>query len=231
MEVNQETDIERWAKGIREETLGKWDSLKDKYNFSKYGFDVFYSPIFENPDLMILGYNPGGDEDSNFTPESALATRLEHEYFTENYRLAVMMKTIFHKIDKIELLRKSVKLNLIFFRSRNKNQYITIPKNIRNEMEEFCFDKINQIISRLNPKVIITEGVQTFDILKRILEKSGLLFLSEPRKPEEKGRRVCCKAEAGSMKIIGLLHLSGARPRPNEGELNLIIDALKIYLG
>ncbi len=109
-------ELKQWAENLLRETYEKWNSLEGKYEFWKSGFAVFYSPVYENPDLMVIGYNPGGNE-NDFNEKEALVIPAEHDYFKWKYSLAKKMKDIFSKINKTELLRMSVKLNLIFFRS------------------------------------------------------------------------------------------------------------------
>ena len=54
-------EIETWAKNINKEVYEKW---KRDYPLWDSGFKVFYSPVRKNPKLMILSYNPGGNETS-----------------------------------------------------------------------------------------------------------------------------------------------------------------------
>jgi|GEM_PF-551058 len=219
--------IEVWAENLVGEVANEWRSLKGMYTFWESGFSVFYSPVYSNPDLMIIGYNPGGGKNA-FNESEAMRIPSDHEYFVENYRLANMMKTIFGKIGKIDLLEKSVKCNLIFFRSTNKNEFMSINEKTRKEMEAFCFKQIKEIIVRLNPKLIITEGMQTYDVLLKLLQEPPLEIhcLPEISKLGENGRRAYCSGDCDIMKLIGVLHLSGARPRPTKYELDLITKAL-----
>lgn len=222
-------DLNQWSDSLLRETYNKWSSLEGKYEFWKSGFAVFYSPVYENPDLMIIGYNPGGDSDT-FNEKEALLIPEEHEYFKWNYPLAKKMReTIFNKINKTDLLRKSIKLNLIFFRSNNKKCFTSISREVRKDIEQFCHGKVREIIIPTKPKIVIAEGIITYDKLKLILKQQPFEFKAETERCSlgNNGRRIYCNIEAckkidsdvycsGYMFLSGLLHLSGARPSENE---------------
>lgn len=53
--------LEKWSETITKDVYEEW---KRKYNKWKPGFKVFYSPVRKNPKIMILSYNPGGNEES-----------------------------------------------------------------------------------------------------------------------------------------------------------------------
>jgi len=233
-------ELKQWAENLLRETYEKWNSLERKYEFWKSGFAVFYSPVYESPDLMVIGFNPGGDEKS-FDENVALMVPDKHDYFKWEYPypLAKKMKDdIFGKINETELLRRSVKLNLIFFRSRIKNDFAGISKEVRKDIEQFCHEKVREIIVTLKPKIIIAEGIGTYDTLKMLLEQPPYEFNVGGGSCSlgNNGRRIFCNNDIGKkidkntyygnfMFLIGLLHLSGARPA--EYELNIIRESLR----
>ena len=53
--------VEKWSEGFTEEVYREW---KENYNNLETGIKTFYTPVTENPPLMIIGYNPGGDKKS-----------------------------------------------------------------------------------------------------------------------------------------------------------------------
>src|ERR1035437_9069020 len=147
-----------WITNLYNETRKVWKSGgKDPK-----GYAIFYSPVKIKPTIALIGYNPGGDEKS-FDEENVSVPR-EHEYFTDNYKLAKNVKKIFETADSIHELEQSVKFNLIFFRSK-------LAKDINNkQMIDFCENNVLYILNEIKPKYIITEGFNTFEKLKKLLK-------------------------------------------------------------
>ena len=207
-------EIEEWGEKLTQDVCQHWETWKNDYSFSKSGFAVFYSRPRLNPDLLILGFNPGGDENAfDLKRDSRLPDF--HDYFQDgdgDYRLAQKMRGLFKDIDKEETLKNSVKLNLIFFRSTDKNQWNQINRPLRQEMEKYCLSKVREVIKVLNPKVILTEGIQTFQILHANLPQA-----SPPQFESINGRRAMfAKSNFSGIPLLGIIHLSGARPSEEE---------------
>ena len=78
-----------WVKQLYDETKKSW---KENEEDAKGGFAIFYSPVKINPTIALIGYNPGGDE-KDFN-EQNISIPLQHEYFTENYKIAEQIKKI-----------------------------------------------------------------------------------------------------------------------------------------
>jgi len=209
-------EIEEWGEKLTQEVYQNWLTWKNNYSFSTSGFSVFYSRPRPNPDLLIFGFNPGGDDEGfKLERDSHLPDKDFHDYFQDgdgDYPLAKKMRGLFKAIGKEEILKNSVKLNLIFFRSTDKNQWKEIKKPLRQEMEKYCFSKVKDVINVLQPKVILTEGIQTFQILHAILPGT-----SDPKfEPGNRGRAIFAKSNSGGVPLIGIIHLTGARPSGTE---------------
>lgn len=218
-------DIMDFGNRIIQETHQKWLIYENQYEIWNYGFGVFYSPIYYKPDLMLIGYNVGGTE-KDFCLQECLVIPDEHEYFVFDYTLARKQKQIWEKLNKIDTLRKSVKLNLNFFRSRNIAQWVTVPKVIRSELEGFCINKVKEIIIELNPKIILTEGMRTYDeLLWKIFGKESLKVTDV--KIKNKRMRIFTKSFVEDKNIFGIAHLSGCRL--SEEDIKIITDNLKNY--
>jgi len=54
-------EIESWAEDLTKEFFFE---CRSKYYFWKLGFKIFYGPVRKRPNLLILSFNPGGDEKS-----------------------------------------------------------------------------------------------------------------------------------------------------------------------
>lgn len=208
--------LDRWAADLVEEVYREW-----KENFSDWdaGFSVFNSPVREEPELMILGRQPGGPaEDFERAKKRYQSGDFhlpeEHELTTSGYKLAQEMRRLFE--GRREMLEESVFTNLIFFRSPDTGEWESRDSDRVNQAEEFCFRKIREILERLDPKRILVIGVTTFD---RFIEGCWEDPNTQPSKIEGKNGRVLCSVEMGSTKLVGIKHLTGARPSSEEFEV------------
>ena len=83
-----------------------------------------------------------------------------------------------------------------------------MDRDLRDELETFCFKKVGDIIDTLKPRYIITEGLNVFDILI----KSVLMGCSKPEmKIGVGGRKIYARSRYGHTQIIGLVHLTKDR--------------------
>jgi hypothetical protein len=200
-------DINRWAENLIDDVSGKWERSEMKYGFSDQGFRVFYSPVYPCPDLMVVGFNPGSDE-KPFSREDDCHVPVVHEYFCHESKMAGKMKYLFEGIDRDEWLEASIKLNLIFFRSENDAQWESLDRDIRDDLEMFCFNNVCDIIDTLKPRFIVTEGLKVFDTLVR----SVLMGCEEAEvKIGVGGRKIYARSLYGHSRVIGLAHLTKDR--------------------
>ena len=100
-----------------------------------------------------------------------------HEYLDpdedKKYKLANAMRDKVMKGEKLkEILRTSVKLNRIFFRSPDLKTFKAFPKAV--EMEKYCLKILEEIIDKLQPKRILAESFGTFE---KLCETSGTSVL------------------------------------------------------
>lgn len=217
-------DIQEWAEDLVTEVYEKWEASRDKYHFSEYGFRVFYSPVVPNPDLMIIGYNPNSDDKPFHREEDSLLPEF-HEYLYHESKIARKMKYLLEGIERYDWLENSVKLNLLFFKSDDVAQWETMDAELRNDLETFCFKKVNDIIDTLTPRYIVTEGFNVFDMLTT----SVLMGCTKPEiKFGYTGRKIYARSSYGHAQIIGLVHL--AKDRISYPEWNSVKDYLKADL-
>lgn len=188
------------------------------------GYAIFYSPVHYSPKIMIIGYNPGGDK-SSFDRESASKTRETHDYFDhidtpkEDYPLARKMRQIFESVGMLDDLKESVKLNLYFFRSKR-----AVDLKDRKEISEFCRPRVEEIICRLQPEIIVTEGFGTFR------ELIGLIRREETNESKSAVKPLVRYANDGKPKVIGLKHPTGYLGMSTEN-LNEMGSAIKDVIG
>ena len=199
--------VEKWANDLVEEVFKTWEDSEHAYGFSEHGFRVFYSPVYPGPDLMIIGFNPGNDE-KPFSRADDRQVPAVHEYFCHDSGMARKMKYLFEGIEKDDWLEKSIKLNLIFFRSENESQWESLDRDVRNDLEMFCFRKVGDIIDILKPRYIVTEGLKVFEILIQ----SVLMGCDAPEvKNGVGGRKIYARSRCGYSRIIGVPHLTKDR--------------------
>jgi hypothetical protein len=151
-------ELNEWCKTLLGKVRDRWRDVRSKYpdvDVLEGGWGVLYSPIRLRPDLMIIGINPGGDR-TDFNENEALQIPKQHEYFDcsfdnhgkprNGYKLATKTVNVFSDMNLKDLLKGSVKLNLLFFRSRNWKHWETVKEPLRKELESFCADLVIEFI-------------------------------------------------------------------------------------
>ena len=211
-------DLNDWAKNLTKTVFNEW---KSKYEFWKPGFKVFYSPVSLNPRLMIISYNPGGDETS-FAQELARFSKGDfsvpkvNSYVEKPYPMAKRMRDFFE--GHSNLLRDSVVFPILFFRSESEKYWKRIvDKKTRNDMEVFCYAKVKEIVQTVKPKALLVLGFGTYRLLKKHV-------LSELDKEQwyvtKVGRRISCKAKWNGLPIFCILHPTGGRITRDDRDRN-----------
>jgi len=167
----RKANLTQWAEDLTEEVFLEW---KTKYSFWEQGFKVFYSPLLPAPELMIISLNPGRSHDieKNFMNEIYPAYKkgnfsipLENQYVKSNGKIANRIKELFQGYENI--LEKSVVITVLLFRSIGMKEWKKEnPKNTRLSMEDYAYDKVKTIITKIKPKKILVIGMSTFKRLK-----------------------------------------------------------------
>jgi hypothetical protein len=135
------------------------------------GFEILMGPPFVNPDVLFVGYQPGGwklsvtqARDAGY--EHGWVTT-ESQYATEMWRLAVKLRNIFSGNSSI--LDRSVGLNAIYVRATNVDEY-TKQNTAENRrlIKDFCTEKNIEIIDLIKPKKIVFIGFMAMEVFTRI---------------------------------------------------------------
>jgi hypothetical protein len=195
------------CRGLYDRTRALWNSLEGRYPTWPCRFSILYGPPIHEPDLLILGSNPG------FNPrylydEEILTWPKANEYATQDWPLAAKLRRLFAAAGLESILEHSVGTNRLFFKSKCLGKHETglgwgnNPSEIRDQLESFCDREINELIQMLKPKVIFVLGLAVFDAFAdRVLYTvSGA-----------KGRRVAAVGLCGDSKVIGIIHPTGAQ--------------------
>lgn len=182
----------RWIKELYAETKALWLAEGADPN----GYAIFFSPATLQPRLAIIGYNPGGD--STLFQQYAAGPPAVHEYTLQNFRLARQMRKIFGAAGMMDELEKSVKFNLIFYRSRRaallKNKTLIL----------FSESKTVDIIERIQPHFILAEGFATFNRLISLMHGKVV-------QQHFYGNRCFVQyGQIGKTGLLGILHPTGA---------------------
>lgn len=152
-------------------------ACKDDKEFNDLykGVQVYFSPIVEKPGFMFMGINPGAGNaknNSGVIPHD-YAPLQKHSYISDEYTLADNWKYIFQNdFNRIDLLEKSFKSNCYFISTTNETDLNKlkriISKYIGNEFEVKSKEWTTKIIEAVHPKVLICEGVATYNQIKSI---------------------------------------------------------------
>lgn len=202
-------DLYKWITNFNKQVYEKWKAISERNIIIKTnGFATFYSPVYYNPDILIFGFNPAGDfkkDNYNFNPNEAIIIPENHDYLTEDYEIARKMRDLF--CYNKGMLEKSVKTNFYYFRTKSAVELKSM--NCFKEIEEFCRIKTIEIIEILKPKIIICEGIETFDLIINLLNITN----NEPPILSEEKCRIFLKTRNDIIKVIGIIHPSGGRTR------------------
>lgn len=194
MRTMENIKLQEWALTLIEKFNHEWCKKVS------VGYTIFYSPVYLNPDLMVIGDNPGGSE---INRQEKLP--IEHEYFNKiigDYPLAkIMREKIFYGEHLKNLLKNSIKLNRIFFKTKNLTEFKKLSNSLA--LENYCFEIVEQIIEKTNPKMIFAESFKTFRILSPKVENVIL-------KKSENGKALILEGCYKNIKVIGINHPSRA---------------------
>jgi len=165
------------------------------------GFQVFYSPIEQQP-ILFVGINPGGDagdfegDRRRFENGKFSITRTCHDYLSDDPP-EIGRKT--RPVLGDEIIANSVKTNINFFRSEDTK---TFEKEVSNasQHKKQCRDWVWDIIEYVDPDVIIAEATAgAYDPLKdHVLNDVTEVSVDKPQ-----GYRITCVAITPDRTIVG----------------------------
>ena len=193
------SDVEGDCRTVYAETRAFYEL--NKARLGGCGFKVLYGPPLVRAPILFIGYQPGGDVEDGRAEEASGAHEWWPdvcEYATADWRLAKNLRSMLGT----DLLRRSTGMNAIFFRSPSADVYRkTVHKGLRQEAQQFCKDRVERLISVLDPQKIVVIG---FDALR--LFTSGTVGLSNSA-----GRVLTMHGEIAGIPTVASLHLSGAQ--------------------
>ncbi len=141
-----------------------------------HGFKVWYSPVIINPQILIIGINPGIGEQ---TPNKNINFNesLEFEYLPHipKYTLANEMKSVFRNAGLFRLLEEqTVKTNYYHIISKRQSDIKfgleSIDKNLYLQYEKDTKEIMIELIAIINPKYIVCEGATIYHKVINLFE-------------------------------------------------------------
>ena len=214
-------ELSLWAEGIIKQTEVEWRRAcahPAGKAVAQHGFKVFYSPVRAQPDVLVLGEQPGGGP-SDFCLAVARQLPEGHEYFHSNYLLARKMRHLFAR--EPALLERSVKLNLNFCRSPSREAWhASTPATVRDSLLAFCTRRVVEIIDRLAPRVILCEGILPFDALQNHPRMASRVLPTERGEVRgRQGERLYIRRQlASGTQLMGMAHPTGAHVSSHDRE-------------
>lgn len=206
-----QNEIDIWALKLTKKISNFWEKIAtNNHTIRENGFSVFFSRVYSNPQLLVIGINPGGNfvRDKIKFNEHEIESKLPiiHDYFLSkemDYDLAKYMRELFSF--NLPILKNSVKINYYFFRTTSEDDLKKLEEF--PIIHDFCTEQIKNVIETLKPKKIITEGLGVFDKLYNFLnfkDNEIKTILSKNNK-----NVLIKKCSRDDIELIGVIHPSG----------------------
>lgn len=223
-------DLDSWSYSFTEEVFEYWQE-----NFPEHekGVKTFHSPVRENPEFLILSFNPGysegdGEEDLEKYHNEDFHPPESHEFTERDYPMAERARKLFaNNLDKLE---KSVMHDLIFFRSNDISELEeALGEEQFSQVEDFCTEKVRESIEKIDPEKILLLGISdTRKLFKRKIapeyEKEQEIYKNELTESNS-NRRSIIKGRWKDKEVYTIVHLSGGFGVSDE-ELRAIEDKI-----
>ena len=212
------TDIFAVCRQIYEQTHALYERLQPQFMGRGHGIKILGSPPRERPDIMFIGYQPGGNFE-NDTLERRLAVGENWpeewppmvEFAAADWQLAAKMRGLF----PIETLLNSVSLNAIFLRFPKAAIYRqTLNQHARRELESFCMASVRKMIGAMSPVRIVAIGFETAD----------LFGAAQPVLFGERGNALAKRLLIEGVEATAIIHVTGARVS------SLDLHSLRLFL-
>lgn len=206
-----QNQLDAYCESVYLRTQEFWNRLRGELPTWGCRFSILYGPPVPNPDLMIIGANPG------FNPEDLYDDEIRtwptaNEYWMQQWPLAVQLRKMFAAAGAESQLQNAVGTNLLFFKSRSLGKHESglgwedNPGPVRRQVEDFCREEVLGLMDALQPKAILALGLSTFD---RIVDSTEHVLYS--MSDRQSRRRVFAVGTGFGRRVIGLIHPTGAR--------------------
>lgn len=200
--------IQRRLRGIYRDTAGHYRSIAEREPRLSYNYKILYNPPLMRPEIMFIGYQPGGTASVEGESERELeGWPRECEYAHASYKLAVKALEMFPDVRR----ERCIALNSIFTRYPNARDFRSVcGRDLYCEIWNFCRPRMESIVRMLDPKFIVLIGFETAKLWGGPLEVDCY---------SDKGRPLTLSATIAGRRAIGVLHISGCRISSLDREL------------
>jgi hypothetical protein len=160
----------------------------------RYGYKILYGPPHRRAPILFIGYQPGGK-----APEAYEQDRWPSvcQYATESWKLSRAMWKLFNR----EFLKQCCGFNGIFVRAPNKATYKQEFRESRHSIEDFCRERVNQLVDAIDPQKIVVIGFNTLDLF------GG----GKPSLSNSDDRTLLKEGQIAGRPATATIHLSGAQ--------------------
>jgi hypothetical protein len=143
------------------------EKLKNIYK----GCIIYLSPLFENPEILFFGINPG----DGYYRDSGKIIQSFDPQTTQNHEGIPMFldfEDSCRKINKGHLIRNVVKTNRYFFATHNSKElddfFALLPQEFRYEVLYKQEEWTRMLINELSPKLIIAGGKSIWERFNKL---------------------------------------------------------------
>ncbi len=214
------TDLTAYAEDLYRRVGDIWNERKHELFNGQCGYSLLSGPPLYEPDLMIIGANPGfGKADVGGKPHTE-PTWPERSYINDaqlsNWRLAHRIRDLFSSEALKPMLENAMQTNFQFFASGSVSRasplrWDALPEGIKSDLKTFCQNEITKLVYLSKPKLVLIVGFASFDAFCH--DKVNLTW-------NWKSHRLLSEGRFGGVKALAVPHLSTARIR-TEDWLNL----------
>jgi hypothetical protein len=132
------------------------------------GCQIYYSPFVKNPDLMIIGINPG---DGYYRQHNKIVQKFEPVSDYEDLgSMTNYLDNLFIKLGKQETFLNSFVTNTCFFSTHDEKSLddllYKLPKELSIEIRQKSIKWIKEMIAIISPKLILCSASRSFDFLR-----------------------------------------------------------------
>lgn len=188
--------LDDFEKQKREEMTAIW---RDHFEEYKDGFEMFTSKLYEDAPALIIGFNPGGELESDemtrsrmqqfasgdfSRPEQVRDGKHNHPDYLPDYASGSNQP---HNVKKIfkenqSVLKRTVETNRFYMRTSGKSQHKRFLEGLSEEAFEeymsFCRETTHETIKKTRPDVILDFANQHYGRATEFCADLG--FDSEP---------------------------------------------------
>jgi hypothetical protein len=206
------TAVDELCRQVYSETARFYERLRPELGERAFGYKILYGPPKVGAPILFLAFQPGGERED--AEEGLIAGEREgwpsrNEYAYAPYRLARKMQMIWGA----DLLDRCVGLNIVFFRSKNKDSWGLFPPDLRDRATQFCLRHVRELVRVLRPKLVVVIG---FGTAREFVP--GQIELQNDR------RRLIQGGTLWGNQALAVIHLSGANPALDRAEIAQVAD-------